>query len=101
MEPAWRNFFESALTVQFVHRVFAYLVVLVGVWHITRIFRTAPEGVAQLSAGLLGVVMLLQVGLGIWTLLARVPISLGLLHQGGAIVLLGIGLWHLHVIKTT
>ncbi|MCP5081743.1 MAG: heme A synthase [Alphaproteobacteria bacterium] len=98
MDPAWRNFFESALTVQFVHRVFAYLVVLVGGWHITRTLRTAPEGVAQLSAGLLGLVLLLQVGLGIWTLLARVPISLGLLHQGGAIVVLGVALWHLHVV---
>lgn len=99
MDPAWRNFFESALTVQFIHRIFAYLVLAVGAWHIAKVFRFAPEGEAQLSAGLLGLVMLVQVGLGIWTLLARVPISLGLLHQGGAIVLLGIGLWHLHVMR--
>ncbi|NNF80475.1 MAG: heme A synthase, partial [Rhizobiales bacterium] len=78
--------------------VFAYLVVLLAAWHIARTLRTAPEGVAQLSAGLLGLVVLLQVGLGIWTLLAQVPISLGLLHQGGAIVVLGVALWHLHVV---
>ncbi len=100
MEPMWRNFFENALTVQFVHRTFAYVVVLVTVWHIARALRTAPEGAVQLSAGLLGLVMLLQVGLGIWTLLARVPISLGLLHQGGAIVLLGVALWHLQLVRT-
>lgn len=99
MEPAWRNLFENALTVQFVHRTFAYVVVLVSAWHIARVFRTAPEGALQLSAGLLGLVMLLQVGLGVWTLLARVPISLGLLHQAGAIVLLAVALWHLHLVR--
>lgn len=98
MEPAWRNLFESALTVQFMHRMFAYLVIIAAVWHVTRTFRSAPEGAAQLSAGLLALVLLVQAGLGIWTLLARVPISLGLLHQGGAIVLLGVGLWHLHIV---
>ncbi len=100
MDPAWRNFFESALTVQFVHRMFAYLVLLVVVWHILRMLRHMQEGAQQLSAGLLGLAVLLQVVLGIWTLLARVPISLGLLHQGGAIVLLGVALWHLHVLRS-
>ncbi len=99
MEPAWRNLFESALTVQFVHRTFAYVVILVVAWHITITLRTAAEGVQQLTAGVLGLLTFLQVGLGIWTLLARVPISLGLLHQGGAIVLLGVALWHLHVVR--
>ncbi len=99
MDPAWRNFFESALTVQFVHRMFAYLVLLAVAWHIVRILRDMQEGTQQLSAGLLVLVVLLQVVLGIWTLLARVPISLGLLHQGGAIVLFGVALWHLHVVR--
>jgi cytochrome c oxidase assembly protein subunit 15 len=38
--------------------------------------------------------------LGIWTLLAQVPISLGLMHQGGALVLLGVCIWHLHLLST-
>ncbi len=99
MDPAWRNFFESALTVQFVHRMFAYVVLLAVTWHIVRVSRHTQEGAQQLSIGLLGMVVVLQVLLGIWTLLARVPISLGLLHQGGAIVLLGVALWHLHVVR--
>lgn len=99
MEPVWRNFFESALTVQFVHRTFAYVVVVVIGWHFVKTLRTAAEGAEQLTAGLLGLLTLLQVALGIWTLLARVPISLGLLHQGGAIILLGVALWHLHVVR--
>ena len=99
MDPAWRNFFESALTVQFVHRMFAYVVLLAVAWHIVRVLRHTQEGPQQLSIGLLGMVVVLQVLLGIWTLLARVPISLGLLHQGGAIVLLGAALWHLHVMR--
>ena len=100
MDPAWRNFFESALTVQFVHRMFAYFVLLAVAWHIVRMFRHLQEGAQQLSAGLLGLVVVLQVILGIWTLLARVPLSLGLLHQGGAIVLLAVALWHFHVVRS-
>jgi cytochrome c oxidase assembly protein subunit 15 len=41
-----------------------------------------------------------QIGLGIWTLLAQVPISLGLMHQGGALVLLTVCIWHLHLVST-
>ena len=35
------------------------------------------------------IVVTLQAGLGIWTLMASVPIALGVLHQAGAAVLLG------------
>jgi cytochrome c oxidase assembly protein subunit 15 len=44
---------------------------------------------------LLGAVALAQVGLGIWTLLAVVPVWLGAVHQAGALVLLGATVWTL------
>ena len=53
---------------------------------------SAPTG---LRHGLLTAV-LLQVGLGIVTLLNHVPVALGTLHQAGAVVVLGVAvaLWH-------
>ena len=33
IEPAWRNLFENPKTVQFIHRMFAYAVLVVALWH--------------------------------------------------------------------
>ncbi len=97
MEPAWKNLFENAMTVQFNHRMVAYVVVIATAIHVFRTLREDRGGTFALSAGLLGLAVLVQVALGIWTLLAQVPIELGLLHQGGAVVLLAFAIWHLHV----
>ncbi|MGI9374128.1 MAG: COX15/CtaA family protein [Hyphomicrobiales bacterium] len=97
MDPAWKNLFENAMTVQFNHRMVAYIVVIATAFHVFRTLRDERGGAYALSAGLLGLVVLVQVALGIWTLLAQVPIELGLLHQGGAVILLAIAIWHLHV----
>jgi cytochrome c oxidase assembly protein subunit 15 len=45
------------------------------------------QGEARVALGLVGLVALLQVGLGIMTVLAASPLSLSLLHQAGAAVL--------------
>ncbi|MGI9483319.1 MAG: COX15/CtaA family protein [Hyphomicrobiales bacterium] len=97
MEPAWRNLFENAMTVQFNHRVLAYVIVIFAGIHIFRTLQVHREGPFAVSAGFAGLVVLVQVALGIWTLLAQVPIELALLHQGGAVILLAACLWHLHI----
>lgn len=99
MSPGWRNLFENALTVQFIHRMFAYVVLVFGFSYLYKVLRSSDEGAAQLSAGFLGLALLAQVGLGIWTLLAKVPVSLGVMHQGMAIVLLSVALWHLRIMS--
>jgi cytochrome c oxidase assembly protein subunit 15 len=89
LEPWWRNFLYNMATVQFVHRAFFWLVlVLIGIaWWRSR---------HTLHGRLLLLAFLVQAGLGIATLLAGVPIALGALHQGGAVLLLGAALWHAH-----
>ncbi len=89
-EPWWRNMFENAMTVQFNHRVFAYVITVVVAGY---------AYVAQSRAGfiLLGAVSL-QVVLGIWTLLWAVPLWLGLAHQGGALLVLAAAIWNLHTV---
>lgn len=94
IEPWWRNFGYNMATVQFVHRTLA-LVVLAGAWILAwRVFATRVAGdEARLAAGTLAAVTLLQVVLGIATLLMVVPLGLGTAHQGGAVVVLTVALW--------
>ena len=42
---------------------------------------------------------LAQAALGIWTLLAQVPLALGLAHQAGAAAVFGLAVWHLHALR--
>ncbi len=95
MTPWYMNIFENAMAVQFNHRMLAYALLALAVWHWWKLSNAQMGAVAD-RAGLLALAMLAQAALGIWTLLAHVPLSLGLLHQGGAAVVFGIAVWHLH-----
>lgn len=88
VEPIWRNLFENAMTVQFDHRMLAYVIFGIALWHGLR--------VRSKSALMLFVAILGQVGLGIFTLLSHAPLDLSLAHQLGAIFVLVIALWNLH-----
>jgi cytochrome c oxidase assembly protein subunit 15 len=93
MSPGWRNLFENALTVQFVHRGIAYLLLAAALANLV-VLRLADSDQWR-SAALLLVAILAQMALGIWTLLAQVPVPLGLAHQAGALLVLAAALWHL------
>jgi cytochrome c oxidase assembly protein subunit 15 len=87
LEPHWRNVFENALTVQFNHRLLAYMILAYVLWIARRMPRTGwPVAAAVLA----------QMTLGILTVIWGVPLSVALVHQGGALVVLALALWHLH-----
>jgi cytochrome c oxidase assembly protein subunit 15 len=97
MSPWWANLFENVLTVQFNHRMAGYALAglaALNVWLVWRSSGAPPE--LRTSAGLLLAAVLAQIALGVWTLLAHVPIGLGLLHQAGALVVLALALRHVH-----
>jgi cytochrome c oxidase assembly protein subunit 15 len=80
LTPWWTNLFENGTTVQFIHRWLATLLVL-GV--LAMAWRTRrPETLAA------GAMALIQLGLGIATILSGVNIALATLHQAGAVLLL-------------
>lgn len=89
-QPAWRNVFENPLTVQFNHRMGAYLLFAVVLLHALQVWRTTTERGARTGAVVLAVAITLQAVIGIATLLHSVPISLGMLHQAGAMLVLTI-----------
>lgn len=96
LEPWYVNFFENVTTVQFDHRVIAYTIAALAVWHVTALVRTADDERLVGSAGLLAAAALAQMGLGIWTLVTGVPLALGLAHQGGAVIVIAAATLHLH-----
>jgi cytochrome c oxidase assembly protein subunit 15 len=83
MSPMWRNIFENIPAIQFNHRILAYLILIGAIW-ITFISRRRHDKVHRKSRVLLGLV-LVQVVLGIWTLLSGATLTLSLLHQFTAI----------------
>jgi cytochrome c oxidase assembly protein subunit 15 len=92
--PWYLNLFENPLTVQFDHRMLGYAVVLAtlgqALWLAAK---RAPPSLMG-SALTLALFALLQVTLGVWTLLLAVPIELGLAHQAGAIVVFAASVYH-------
>ena len=86
--PVWLNAFEDVTTIQFNHRMFAYL--LFVALHVFAFFvlRTAGERSTRIGVLLVVIALWVQVVLGISTLLLHVPVPLAAAHQGGAVVLL-------------
>jgi cytochrome c oxidase assembly protein subunit 15 len=101
MQPWYLNLFENAMTVQFNHRMVAYVVVLAVAWHAWSTLRGSGDARIRGTAIVLAGATLLQVVLGIWTLLAQVPLSLGLAHQAGAAALFAVAVWHLYALRHT
>jgi len=99
LEPFWRNFFDNMTTVQFDHRILAIttLIAVIGFWFKARSAdlpaRTRPAVNALLHTAVL------QVILGITTLLMSVPIILGATHQGVAMLLFTVSLYILHSLR--
>ena len=86
MQPIWKNWFENALAVQFNHRLLAYVILLLAAVNALWLRTT--------TATVLLIAVLCQAILGILTVLWQVPLFTALVHQGGALVVLALALWH-------
>ena len=84
-QPLWRNFFENLITVQFDHRLIAWALFVIIPVFCWRAIRIAPQ--ARNAALMVLAMLVIQVSLGIATLLNAVPVPLGSAHQVGAMVL--------------
>jgi cytochrome c oxidase assembly protein subunit 15 len=92
--PLWRNVFENTLTVQFDHRMLAYALWLCALAHVFDAWRSARGRPALAGAVALLAALTLQAALGIWTVLAAVPLSIALLHQAAAMLVLTVATMH-------
>lgn len=99
LSPWWINAFENTAAVQFLHRVLALttgaaVLVLAG-----RVWVAGLPGRAGRVAGLLGGMVVVQIALGVATLLSVVAIPVAAAHQGGALLVVGLLVWLLHELK--
>jgi len=87
LSPWWLNMFENVITVQFDHRIGAYLVTLLTVWIWFKARSVSVSGATRMALNLVFLALAIQLGLGIGTLVMVVPVALAVLHQGGALLL--------------
>lgn len=101
IEPWYMNLFENVATIQFNHRVTAYVIAALVVWHLISL-RGGDDDRLLASAAILTAAVAAQMVLGIWTLLAAegaIPIGLGLAHQGGAAIVFALAVAHLFRVR--
>jgi cytochrome c oxidase assembly protein subunit 15 len=94
LDPAWRNLFENPKTVQFIHRVGAYIVFLVALWHMIATLRSQPRTTHARRSIVLFLLVVVQASIGIGTLVMHVPMDMALTHQAFALVVLGFAAAH-------
>ena len=99
LEPAWRNFFDNMATVQFEHRVLAIttFVLIVAYW--ARLRKADLPARIRRGVNALLHTAVLQVALGIATLLLVVPIFLAASHQAVAMLLFTVALYLCHGLR--
>jgi cytochrome c oxidase assembly protein subunit 15 len=84
--PLWRNFFEDDGLVQFMHRIAGYILFLFGlvVW---RKSKSSGNDQVRFAFNAVMAMMVLQVILGVMTVMYGAPWTLAILHQLGAVFL--------------
>jgi heme a synthase len=100
LSPWIVNLFENVTAVQFNHRLLAVMSVTAALglwlWSLSRDLAST----AQLGFAALAILALIQLALGITTLLLVVPVTLGAAHQAGAILVLTAAIWTLYHLRT-
>ncbi|MFP4327034.1 MAG: heme A synthase [Paracoccaceae bacterium] len=86
LDPLWRNFFEDDGLVQFMHRMAGYLLLLFGLFAWLRA-RKAAHGSVRFGFNVVMAVLIVQIVLGVVTVMHASPWHLAILHQFGAVVL--------------
>lgn len=92
VSPWWRNLFENAGLAQFDHRLGAYVVLASAIVVWWRLRKLSPR-LRRSSTAVLHTT-LLQVALGIATLLMQAPLALSAVHQFVAALLFSTAIWN-------
>lgn len=95
LQPAWLNIIKNHAAVQFTHRWLAITTTIITLFYAIRGIKIMPE---KNIFWLLAFIIIIQLGLGIATLLTQVNIIFAASHQAGAVALLTIITATLHKI---
>ncbi len=95
-KPSWlQAMLGDPATAQFDHRLLAYVIVALALFQAIAAVRAVPGAPVASRALVLAAVAMVQVGLGIATLLSLVPVEFALAHQALALALFGLAVVHL------
>ena len=86
LTPLWRNFFEDDGLVQFMHRMAGYVLFVFGVLVWARARKSGNDR-TRFAFHLMLAAMVLQIVLGIATVIYSAPWEIAIVHQLGAVVL--------------
>jgi cytochrome c oxidase assembly protein subunit 15 len=97
MQPIYLNFVQNPATVQWVHRLLA-MSTFVGIWSYIRweFQQQTNRSTPLVWVQVLGAVSIIQIFLGIITIIYQVPVLSALLHQAMAVILWAVLLILLH-----
>ncbi|MCP5094212.1 MAG: heme A synthase [Chloroflexi bacterium] len=87
VEPWWRNLLESPPAVHYVHRWFAFTVLIVAIWLLDIAKKRDMETAVTKGAKVMIWLVVLQISLGVSVVWFGVPLWLALTHQATAIAL--------------
>jgi heme a synthase len=90
------NFFHHSSAVQWLHRLLGTVLTAAAVIVGVRALNERVDAPSRRLALSIMTLMLAQYGLGILTLVYRVPVSLGVAHQALAMVIFGFWVWWVH-----
>jgi len=100
IEPKYKNIFENPTTVQFDHRLLGHSTLAAVMYVCYKAHKTAglPARTLLASRFMAGMAVL-QVALGVTTLLTYVPTPTAAMHQSGSLALLSFALWFSHELR--
>jgi len=99
LEPWWKNFFWNMATVQFDHRIVGWLLAIAVplLWWRLRAPGVPPR--ARRGGDALLIMVVVQLALGVATLVNVVPLPLAALHQAGALIVFALALNVAHALR--
>jgi len=98
LAPVYLNLFENMVTVQFDHRILAETTGLLLLFYYF-VGRSHPDKEVSKSFKLIGMMVIIQIILGISTLLMHVPVWLASMHQAGALLLFSVVVMNVHALS--
>ena len=98
LSPWWINHFENHALVHFQHRTMGYAVALMALWLYLSI-RSIADKPLKLPGIHVVVLTVLQVALGVFSVVSGVALPLAALHQIVALALFACALWWAYVLK--
>jgi heme a synthase len=83
------NLLHVPLAVHYLHRILAIIVLLMGIRLFLQVRRQNPSGGLGSANRAMLLLLLFQVGLGVWTVMSYISIHVAVAHQGCAYLLMG------------